>query len=179
MAGNNGHLGLLADEEWWACTEFVKLKVREDINTLAQLAQEGLRMSPDALNNVIYGRVAIDDTFNLKLGKFLEEYSPKIFEQMLNRYYHITSIRVGENEKPEPWDDREFPKAIQMLLRKLTDLSDKNLEHFADNRIDPKEADVEIELVKDFRKLLDKYEHTLMQKKTDHFAEIHQLALEV
>jgi len=78
MAGNNGHLGLLIDASKSICKDFVDLKIRPEITTLALLATEGLNYSPDEFNNIVYGRVAINDTFLLRLYRFLKENSPEL-----------------------------------------------------------------------------------------------------
>jgi hypothetical protein len=176
---SNRNLGLLVGSTHFACTEFVKSGSHDDIRTLAQLAQDGLYMSPDELNNLIYGRVDITDTFLLKLYDILSDYAPEICGKWLNRFFRSDKIIVGNTPKPNSMTEREFKTVIHSLLNELSGLANMHVIHLEDDDLDEKEIDSELRVIERLHYLLRQYEYALQLRKASRFATAHQLSLGV
>ncbi len=178
MAGNNGHLGLLIDASKSICKDFVDLKIRPEITTLALLATEGLNYSPDEFNNIVYGRVAINDTFLLRLYRFLKENSPELCEKLLRKIFWDEDVYVGRIKQPPVYTEPEFRSAIHKLLHELSGLADMHAVHLEDNLLDDKEIDTELHQVDRLEQHLIRYKHSLLQRKANRYGQAHQLKLQ-
>jgi len=124
-------------------------------------------MSPDEFNNLIYGRVCLDDSFVTEVYKVLRTHSPDIARNFLREYFMDLTVIFQGDAVPQSLSIEDLHTLVLRVNEQAGILSGEHANAIEDGQMDMFECDAELTCIRTLRKYLDIYESTIFNRKAE------------
>ena len=124
-------------------------------------------LTPDQMNNLLYGRVDLSDSFVILVYARLRQYCPDVARDLLRDFFRDPSIMFTPAEPLSQLNEDDLHKIILRAAAALGDLAGAHADNLADAQLDVFEVADELTHTRRLQALMTAYEAHLLRRQAD------------
>ena len=138
-----------------------------DHHKLSAFADE-FEFTVDALNNRIYGRVAMDDHFIMTFFDWIYRNARAHARRFLRDYFKCSGIAFSDDQQQQPFQVEDLHKLLLKIAESVGATAGTHVVNLQnDGQLDMFETKKELELIRVAKTYIDQYESSLLHHQAD------------